>query len=281
MVRSGDVDEGALQAYFDDIAQSKPLPRQREVELAARIREGDLDARDELVQANLRFVVDVARRFRRRGLSLAELVSAGNVGLLTAADRFDGTRGYKFISYAVWWIRQAIQQALAEQTRVVRLPVSQLNLLRQIAEASRGLDEGTGTDVRIEDVAAKLGLTVKEVLDVTGRARVAISLDERPARTVAARRRPILVDETQRAPDVDLERQEMRASIEALVGCLEERQQLIIRRYFGLDGEVPRSLDSIGQSLGVTRERVRQLKVRALAGLRHSALCNRVESASP
>jgi len=272
MARSGDVDDGALRAYFSDIAQSKPLPRQREVELAARIRQGDLNARNELVQANLRFVVDVAKQFGHRGLSLAELVSVGNVGLLTAAGRFDGTRGCKFISYAVWWIRQAIQQALAEQTRVVRLPMSQLGLLRQIAEVSRGLDEVTGKGLCIEDVAEKLGLTVKEVLDITGRARGAISLDDRPGCTAAARRRHALVDETQDSPDADLDRQEMRASIDSLVGCLKEREQLIIRRYFGLDGEMPCSLDAIGQRLGVTRERVRQVKTKALVRLRHSAL---------
>ena len=160
MPRSGDYDEGALQEYLHEIAQSKPLPRQREVELAARIRQGDLDARDELVQANLRFVVGVARQFRHRGLSLAELISAGNVGLLTAAERFDGTRGFKFISYAVWWIRQAILQSLAEQTRVVRLPVNQLSLLRRITEAARVLGEVTGAPARVEDVAEELGLTV-------------------------------------------------------------------------------------------------------------------------
>jgi len=276
MVRTGDADDAALQAYFTDIAQSEPLSRQREVELAARIRQGDLEARDELVQANLRFVVEIALQFRHRELSLAELVSAGNVGLLTAADRFDGTRGFKFISYAVWWIRQAILQALDEQTRVVRLPASQLSLLRQIAEASRGSDEDAGTGTRIEDVAEKLGLTVKEVLDVTGRARFAISLDVDTTLPVAGWRQQLLVDETQRSPDADLVQQDMRASIDALVGRLAEREQLIIRRFFGLDGEGPRTLDMIGQSLGVTRERARQLKMRALVRLRHSALRDRV-----
>jgi len=142
MARSAVGDDRALEAYFSDIAQSKPLPRQREVELAARIRQGDLGARDELVQANLRFVVEVATQFRLRGLSLAELVSAGNVGLLTAADRFDGTRGYKFISYAVWWIRQAILQALAEQTR----RESRGGHAFRMTEASpcRNLSEGLG-----------------------------------------------------------------------------------------------------------------------------------------
>ena len=275
MARSGNVDEGALQAYFNDMAHSKPLPREQEVELAARIRQGDLDARDELVEANLRFVVDVARQFQHRGLSLAELVSAGNVGLLTAADRFDGTRGYKFISYAVWWIRQAIQQALVEETRVVRLPVSQLSLLRQIAEVSRGPDEDTGSEARIENVAEKLGLTVQEVVNVTGRARVAISLDDSPDETVGSRRRHVLVDETQRAPDADLEGQEACARLEALVDCLAERERLVIRRYFGLDGEGHRTLDTIGQSLGVTRERARQLKTRALARLRRLVLWDR------
>ena len=276
MARSGDVDDGALGAYFNDIGQSEPLPRQREVELAARIRQGDLAARDELVQANLRFVVDVARAFRHRGLSLAELVSAGNLGLITAAERFDGTRGFKFISYAVWWIRQAIQQALAEQTRVVRLPVSQLALLRQIAGVSRAPDGNPGTEARIGEVAAKLGLTVKQVLDVTGRARGAISLDDVSTEAPTAPHRGILVDETQPAPDANLEWDESRARIDAMVDRLGQREQLIIRRYYGLDGEGFRTLEAIGQSLGVTRERARQLKARALARLRRLALGSRI-----
>jgi len=278
MARSGNADDGALRAYYSDIAQTKPLPRHREVELAARIRQGDLEARDELVQANLRFVVDVARTFRHRGLSMAELISAGNLGLLTAAERFDGTRGFKFVSYAVWWIRQAIQQALAEQTRVVRLPASQLALLRQIVGASVDPDGDPGAEARIEEVAAKLGLTVKQVLDVTGRARGAISLDDRPTQVAPARYRGIFVDGTERAPDADLEREETQARIDAMVDRLDQREQLIIRRYYGLDGEGHRTLDAIGQSLGVTRERARQLKTRALVRLRRLALRNSPDS---
>ena len=132
-------EETTLRLYFDDIADSRPLSREREVELAARIQEGDMVARDELVNANLRFVIDVAKNYQNRGLSLSDLISAGNVGLLTAAERFDGTKGYKFISYAVWWIKQSILQSIAEHARTVRLPLNKLSLLKDISKASRKL----------------------------------------------------------------------------------------------------------------------------------------------
>ena len=135
-------EENTLRLYFDDIAESRPLSREREVELSARIQEGDMEARDELVQANLRFVIDVAKNYQNRGLSLSDLISAGNVGLLTAAERFDGTKGYKFISYAVWWIKQSILQTIAEHARTVRLPLNKLSLLKDISKASRKLSQG-------------------------------------------------------------------------------------------------------------------------------------------
>jgi len=265
-------DDELMRAYFDDIAKSEPLTREREVELAARIHAGDQVAREELVQANLRFVVDVARRYRERGLSMAELVSAGNLGLMKAADRFDGERGFKFISYAVWWIRQSIHQALAEQSRTVRLPVSQLSLLKQIARVSRGLDQATGDTARVADIADELGLPWEEVQAVAARAQSPMSLDQALAEEGEARPLDALIDASQPAPDAAVARQELRDHLEGLMGRLKGREGLIVRRYFGLDGEEPQTLDQIGHTLGVTRERVRQLKERALAELREPRL---------
>ena len=271
-------DDGELmRAYFDDISRSEPLTREREVELAARIHAGDLAAREELVQANLRFVVDVARRYRERGLSMAELVSAGNLGLMKAADRFDGGRGFKFISYAVWWIRQSIHQALAEQARTVRLPVSQLSLLKQIARVSRGIDQATGDTAQAADIADELGLPQEEVEAAAARAQTPLSLDQAVAEEGNARPLDALVDPSQPAPDTVVARQELRDHLAELVGHLEGREGLIVRRYYGLDGEEPQTLDQIGHTLGVTRERVRQLKERALTELRDPYLSGGLE----
>ncbi|MFH1569719.1 MAG: RNA polymerase sigma factor RpoD/SigA, partial [Gemmatimonadota bacterium] len=229
-------DNELMRAYFDDIAHSEPLTREREVELAARIRQGDLGARDELVQANLRFVVDVARHYRDRGLSMSELVSAGNLGLMKAADRFDGERGFKFISYAVWWIRQSIHQALAEQARTIRLPVSQLSLLKQITRVSRGLNQSTGQAARLADIADEIGVTQDEVESATARAQTPVSLDQ--GVEDAGERRPMdaLIDTSLPPPDAAVAREQLHDQIEALVDHLEGREQLIVRRYYGLDG---------------------------------------------
>ena len=151
-------EESTLRLYFDDIADSKPLSREKEVELAALITAGDQAARDQLVQANLRFVIDVAKNYQNRGLSLSDLISAGNLGLLTAAERFDGTKGYKFISYAVWWIKQSILQTIAEHARTVRLPLNKLSLLKDISKASRRLGQGREGDPDIEEIAQELDI---------------------------------------------------------------------------------------------------------------------------
>ena len=149
------MEESLLRLYFDDIADSTPLSREREVGLSAKIHAGDMAARDELVQANLRFVIDVAKNYQGRGLSLIDLISAGNVGLMTAAERFDGTRGFKFISYAVWWIKQSILQTIANHARTVRLPMNRLSQLKDISKVSRKLGQGRETEPEIEEIAAE------------------------------------------------------------------------------------------------------------------------------
>ena len=169
--------ESSLRSYFDDIAHSEPLSREKEVELAARIKDGDMEARDELVQANLRFVIDVAKNYQNRGLSFADLISAGNLGLMTAAERFDGTRGYKFISYAVWWIRQSILQTIAEHVRTVRLPLNKLSLLKDISKASRRLGQGREEEPDVDEIAKELDLPADVVTDAILSARPVSSLD--------------------------------------------------------------------------------------------------------
>jgi RNA polymerase primary sigma factor len=264
-------EESTLRLYFDDIAESRPLSREREVELAARIKDGDVGARDEMVKANLRFVVDVAKKYQNRGLSLSDLISAGNLGLLTAAERFDGTKGYKFISYAVWWIKQSILQTIAEHARTVRLPLNKLSLLKDISKVSRRLGQGRESDPGIEEIARELDVPAEEVLETMLSARTVRSLDEAFEEDDERSLLNILADSSQATPDADILRESAREQLEGVLNSLDERELRIIRLYFGLDGNEALTLEQIGGLMGLTRERVRQLKERALSKLRSPA----------
>ena len=262
-------EESTLRLYFDDIADSTPLSREKEVELSAKIHAGDMEARDELVQANLRFVIDVAKKYQNRGLSLADLISAGNVGLMTAAERFDGTKGFKFISYAVWWIKQSILQTIADHARTVRLPLNKLSLLKDISKASRKLGQGRETDPEIEEIAAELDVSPQEVQDTILSARTVRSLDESFEDDDERSLMNVLKDDNQLAPDGDVMEEASRSQLEYVLQSLDVRELRIIRLYFGLDGAEAMTLEQIGGLMSLTRERVRQLKERALGKLRH------------
>ena len=274
MARVSPEERSSLRLYFDDIVTSKPLSREREVELSARIKEGDLGARDELVHANLRFVIDVAKDYQNRGLSLADLISAGNVGLLTAADRFDGTKGFKFISYAVWWVRQSIMQSIAEHSRTVRLPLNKLSLLKDITQVARRLGQGREAEPDVEEIAAELDVGAREVLDTMLSARTVRSLDESFEEDDDRSLLSVLEDERQQAPDVVVLDEAMREQIDGLLETLDERERYILRLYFGFSGEDPLTLEQIGGLMQLTRERVRQLKERALGKLREPGRCH-------
>ena len=245
-------DEDALRYYFSDISGSKPLSREREIELASRIKNGDMDARNELIRCNLRFVVDVARRYRYRGLGLAELISAGNMGLISAAERFDGDRGYKFISYAVWWVRQSILQGIAEQGRTVRLPLNKVSRLREISRTAQQLAKDNENEPDFEEIAAEMDVPLDESL-----------IDDEEGSLLK-----VLADDRQDLPDVEVDKEAERDHVRKILGCLPEREEFILSLYFGLDGEGRRTLMDIGEQLNLTRERVRQLKKQALARLR-------------
>ena len=245
-------DEDALRYYFSDISGSKPLSREREIELASRIKDGDMDARNELIRCNLRFVVDVARRYRYRGLGLAELISAGNMGLISAAERFDGDRGYKFISYGVWWVRQSILQGIAEQGRTVRLPLNKVSRLREISRTAQQLAKDNENEPDFEEIAAEMDVPLDESL-----------IDDEEGSLLK-----VLADDRQDLPDVEVDKEAERDHVRKILGCLPEREEFILSLYFGLDGEGRRTLMDIGEQLNLTRERVRQLKKQALARLR-------------
>lgn len=273
----GDRESSTLRAYFDDIADSEPLSREREVELSARIKDGDMEARDELIQANLRFVIDVAKNYQNRGLAFPDLISAGNLGLMTAAERFDGTRGYKFISYAVWWIRQSILQTIAEHVRTVRLPLNKLSLLKDISKATRKLGQNSDTEPDVEEIAKELDLPPDVVTDAILSARPVSSLDGAFDDDEKRSLLNVLPDANSRSPDNDLIYDSARQQLEEVLDCLEDREQKIIRLYFGLDGMEALTLEQIGEMIGVTRERVRQIKERALSRLRMPARYEHLE----
>lgn len=277
-------EDSTLRRYFEDISDSTPLSREREVELSARISQGDMEAREELVHANLRFVIDVAKNYQNRGLSLADLISAGNVGLMTAADRFDGTKGYKFISYAVWWIKQSILQTIADHARTVRLPLNKLSLLKDISRVSRQLGQGRESEPDVDEIAAVLEVAPEEVRDTVLSARAVRSLDASFEDDDERSLMNMLVDSKQETPDQGLLLDSARGYLESILCNLDEREFRIIKLYFGLDGHEALTLEEIGSMMSLTRERIRQLKERALSKLRHpsryDALASLVDSES-
>ena len=269
----------SLQTYFSEIASSTPLSRAKEAELAEKIATGDNRAREELAEANLLFVVTVAKQYRNRGLSFSELISAGNLGLMTAVDRFDANRGFKFISYAVWWIRQAIQQTLAEDSRTVRLPLNRLNLLRKIARTAQQIGNANEGEPDDSEIAKALEIPVTQVRDTMLSGRRTVSLDravfdEEEDTTLLKR----LADADQDQPDETVTRMSSQRQLEQVLTGLDEREHEIIQLYFGLDGSEPMTLEQIGDRMGLTRERIRQLKERAFGKLRHPSRAKRLKS---
>jgi RNA polymerase primary sigma factor len=256
-----------LASYLEDIADSTPLSAREEGELAVRIRAGDEAARNELVEANLRFVVSVSKEYQNRGLSLAELISSGNVGLITAAERFDETKGFKFISYAVWWIRQSILQALMEQS-TVRMPVNCLDMLAKISRAYEKLQRD-GSLPSVERVADSLGFAPDKVEQSL--------VDNQPIRSLDAPYEDgeercmldSLSNKDQLSPEEEVLGYTMKEDVDSALGGLSNREAEVLRLYFGLRNEPPLTLDQIGMRFKLTRERVRQIKEIALSKLRH------------
>lgn len=262
-------DSESLDLYLRDIASSEPLSSAEEIALAKKIHKGCQRSRDKLVAANLRFVVSVAREYQSHGVPMADLISAGNMGLMTAAERFDGTRGFKFISYAVWWIRQAIHQCLAQDSRVVRLPINRIDLLHNISKVSRKLRQATEVEPEPETVAKELGVSVEMVQDTLLRARDVWSLDASFREEDDHSLFHVLPDETQKAPDAEVVQNSVREQVRDVLTSLDDRETEVLRLYFGLDGEEPLTLEEIGVRFDLTRERVRQIKEKALRRLRH------------
>ena len=262
-------DEGSLDQYLKDISRYPLITREREAELARGIRDDDREALDTLVRSNLRFVVSVAKRYQNQGVSLSDLVNEGNLGLIRAAQKFDETKEIKFISYAVWWIRQAILQALAEQSRIVRVPLNRAGALYRIGKRASAMVQELGREATHDEIARDMAIPVDEVSLTMGIAQGHVSLDAPVTPGEDNRLSDYLADTEHASPEEEMVEHAMMETVEGALHKLKEREASILRMYFGLDQHEPLTLEEIGLQLGITRERVRQIKEKALSRLRH------------
>ncbi|HEX9653314.1 MAG TPA: RNA polymerase sigma factor RpoD/SigA [bacterium] len=259
----------SIEKYLEEIGGFTPLPPEEEIELTRRIRKGESKALDKLVKANLRFVISVAKEYQGQGLPLQDLISEGNLGLIKAAQRFDETRGFKFISYAVWWIRQSILQALAEQSRVVRLPLNRVGAINKVGRVLERLEKQYGREPSMTEVADSMEMTDYEVADVMKTSARHLSLDEPFKEDEGNNLLDVLESDKYAPPDDSLMQESLKEEIDKVLVTLKPREAEIIRLYFGLEGDRPLTLEEIGEHFQLTRERVRQIKEKALRRMRH------------
>lgn len=262
----------ALDKYLNDIGKIAMFTPEEEVKLAQRIREGDQDALDSMTRANLRFVVSVAKQYQNQGLSLSDLINEGNVGLIKAAKRFDETKGFKFISYAVWWIRQSILQAIVENSRIVRMPLNKVGSYNKVNDAYIAFVQEFEREPSDEELADLLGITPREVQVMLRGNNRHVSLDAplSGSEDGDATMLDVMIPEESGEPDLKLMAESLREEVALGLNILSPREMEVISSYYGLNGYQALTLDEIGELYGLTRERVRQIKERALRRLRKS-----------
>jgi RNA polymerase primary sigma factor len=263
----------SLDKYLQEIGKVELLTADDEIELAILIKQGGrrgVRALERLVKANLRFVVSVAKQYQNQGLSLGDLINEGNLGLIKAAKRFDETRGFKFISYAVWWIRQSILQALAEQSRIVRLPLNRVGALNKIGKKFSQLEQEFEREPTAAELADELGMTVAEIAETIKISGRHLSVDAPFIQGEDNRLLDVLPNEQQPPPDTELIQESLRLEVKQVLTSLSQREADVISLYFGLDGNAL-TLEEIGEKFNLTRERVRQIKEKAIRRLRHAS----------
>jgi RNA polymerase primary sigma factor len=261
----------SLERYLQEIGEVPLLTPDEEIDLARRIKENDQIALEKLTQANLRFVVSVAKQYQNQGLSLGDLINEGNLGLIKAAKRFDETRGFKFISYAVWWIRQRILQALADQSRVVRLPLNRVGAINKIGKAYSALEQSFEREPSAQEIADRLEMSANEVSDTLKVSGRHLSMDAPFANGAENRLLDVLKNDDQLSPDNDLIDESLKIEVNHALSTLTPREAEIVRLYFGLEREHPLTLEEIGYRFNLTRERIRQIKEKAIRRLRHTS----------
>lgn len=263
-----------LDKYLQEIGHEELISAEQEIEYSRKMHENGPDSlkyHEKLVRANLRFVVSVAKQYQNQGLSLIDLINEGNMGLIKAAHRFDETKGFKFISYAVWWIKQAILQALAEQSRVVRLPLNKVGALNRISKMMTSLEKKFEREPTSEEIAEALETTELEVSDTLKISGRQLSIDAEFTSGEDNKLLDVLKEDKQPAPDQNLFDDSLREEIEIALESLSSREKEVVMLYFGIDQEKPLTLEEIGSRFGLTRERVRQIKEKAIRRLRHTS----------
>ena len=268
-----------LSTYLKEINKIPLLSREEEYDLAIKAVAGDKDAQDKLIKANLRFVVNVAKKYQNQGLPLMDLVSEGNIGLMNAVERFDATKGYHFISYAVWWIRQAILKAVCEKSRMIRLPLNRANELVQIDKARKEVDSSKGEENELREIAGLLNMSQDHVRDILNISRDMVSLDvpvfaDRDGNTIG----DFLEDSRYEQPEESMIENALRDDIDAVLATLTEKEARILRLRFGLNGNRAMSLKEIGDRFNLTKERIRQIEKKAIRRLQNTARMSRLEA---
>lgn len=255
----------SLDKYLNEISKVPMIDAQEEVQLAQRIREGDQAALEKLVNANLRFVVSVSKQYQNQGLTLGDLINEGNMGLIKAAKRFDETRGFKFISYAVWWIRQSILQALADQSRIVRLPLNKVGSLGRITQAASRLEQELEREPTPQEIAESLDIPLSEVENALRSSGRHLSIDAPLAEGEDNTLLGVLDNNDEPNPDMPLLNESLQNEINRVISTLTEKERDVLKYYFGLDGNAAHTLEDISEKVGLTRERVRQIKEKRYA----------------
>ena len=263
------VNSGSISMYLAEIGRFEPLAPEKEVDLAIRIQKGDELAMKELVEANLRFVVSVAKKYQGNGLSLADIINEGNMGLIKAAKRFDHTRGFKFISYAVWWIRQSILQALAEQSRLIRLPLNRVGTITKITRVAEKLESEVERQPKGNEIGSQLEMTGDEVLMAMQYSRRHSSLNSPFQEGENSSLLDIIEDGEAEEPEANIMMESMSEEVSGALDTLSERERTVLEMYFGISRDSAMTLNEIGEEFDLTRERVRQIKEKAIQRLRH------------
>ena len=261
----------ALEKYLHDISHEGLVSVEEEIELARKIKKGDVKALEKLTKANLRFVVSVAKQYQNQGLSLPDLINEGNLGLIKAAKKYDETRGFKFISYAVWWIRQSIMQAISEQSRIVRVPINQMGVIHKMRKVVQQFEQEYQRLPSIDEIAEQIDLPKEKIVEIMSMITKKISMDAPISTNDDGNLLDVLPNKNSPSADEDLLEEGLKKEIERLLVSLSEREQIILRGYFGIN-QREMSLEEIGEQTGLTRERVRQLKEKAIKRLRCNAI---------
>lgn len=262
-------ESASLDKYLQEIGHEELLTTDQEVELAQRIRKGDKRALERLTKANLRFVVSVAKQYQNQGLSLPDLINEGNVGLIKAAEKFDETRGFKFISYAVWWIRQSILQAIAEQSRLVRLPLNQVGSVNKITRELNKFEQEHERKPSVDEIAERVDLPEDKIADAMKANSRHVSMDAPIADGEDSSMIDFLAGDSSNT-DRELAIESLKAEVSRILKLLTDKEQKVLRAFFGIDGSPEMTLDEIGEKYNLTREHVRQIKEKALRRLRHN-----------